>query len=308
VKKQVVALCIAGLGNRICCFVTGLYLAKLLNYDFKFVWETDAECMCEFDDLFSSYNSHRILYTELATTIEQYSSSRTCFYNPYKRHIYNEGTFLGWERDYKNQKILECLLSLPINNWYQTSTGIQYHNIIADNDLIFYFNPGYPGFIIKQEIINNLQELKLNSNVFTSIEKFIKDQNINHLTSGISIRKHNGANIAKQFTVNIGEVNKLINDNHNNAFFVMSDNKLYENYFSKIPNVLVYPTRSYPYWDSENTRWVRDKEAVIDAFISLLILSRTNILTSTINKENFTSSFLSLGYLYQNIDLKNLKG
>jgi predicted RNA-binding protein len=91
------------------------------------------------------------------------------------------------------------------------------------------------------------------------------------------------------------------------GYFVCSDDKATEDKFNELKNVLVYPKTSYveKLVDGEWTTKIKDsegrifpynvdrsKQSVIEAFIDLLILSRTNIIIR--NK----SSFLGWAKIY----------
>ena len=94
--------------------------------------------------------------------------------------------------------------------------------------------------------------------------------------------------------------------------YVCSDDKNTEMKFKKLNNVVIYPKSSYVEkfkdggWndvitDNEGRRFNfnvnRPKQSVIEAFVDLLILSRTKI------SVNSVSSFLNFAKLYSNIEL-----
>ena len=96
----------------------------------------------------------------------------------------------------------------------------------------------------------------------------------------------------------------------NNRFFICSDNKNTEDQFCKLANVITYTKTHYvekinsnvdwnqsPDSNSCNTNVMRNSESVIQGFIDMLILSRTNIISPDVG-----STFLQFSKLYSHIE------
>lgn len=152
--------------------------------------------------------------------------------------------------------------------------------------------------IPESELYSTINDLKLNNSIKQIINEFLTKNNINKNTIGIHIR---GSDSPRRID-NINHAFNLINQNQNNKIFVCTDEKEISDYIKQYKNIVSYNTTNFTEkfnksldWngsviDSDNRKWnynaTRNEQSVLDAFVELLILSKTNIIT-----EN-NSSFL----------------
>jgi hypothetical protein len=101
--------------------------------------------------------------------------------------------------------------------------------------------------------------------------------------------------------------------NSNNLFFICSDDSETEKNFSNLLNVVIHNKKNYAEKLNPSTSWndktvdyegrefyfniKRNSESVIEAFIDMLILSRTKIYNNTM------STFLTFANHYSNLNL-----
>jgi len=304
VNKTVVSLCISGLANRIDSILGGLYLSQLFNCDFKFVWEPDAECMCEYSDIFDSYTTRNITYQELEGMFYKQNHSTFCGMIDRKNFLISINE--EWRRYNSVPRKKKFLMRLPETHWFAAATLDKNINDIRDKNLIIYHNALVPDYIPYTQLTSLLLSLKIKKYICAEATQFITRNNININTTGILLRKHFGVDVCSLFDVNESYYVNLIDSNKDKNFYLMSDLKICEDLFNNKTNVCIYPKRSYVYWDTKYAHWRRDKNSIIDAFIGLLILSKTNIITPSTNNKGFRSSFSELSHLYQKIKLEKL--
>ena len=161
------------------------------------------------------------------------------------------------------------------------------------------------------------KELKINKNVLEKVNTFCSDNNINKDVFGIHIRTgefyDNEQQIQNAINSVYGLIQGKISDNSNVKIFVCSDNEDVENDLRKqLPdNIITLEKYHYTYKSVEGT-WResvadvdgrvfpynvnRNPETVIEGFLDMLILSRTNILTDSL------SSFLFFAKIYSKLD------
>jgi hypothetical protein len=303
-NKVVISLCISGLANRIDSLLGGLYWSQQLGYDFKFVWEPDAECMCTYDELFTSYNSANITYSSLEKLYKEEDYKIFCGIVDKVNFIKSITT--EWRRYESTPRKLKFLSSLQNDRWYSSKNIDQNCSDLQRENVIIYHNPETPSYLTDEVIIGLLKTFKLNKHVIEKAESFIISNSIDNNTKGILLRKHFGVDRSKLFDIDEASLKNTIINDTTTKYYLMSDSALCESNFKELSNIFIYPKRSYVFWDKEFGHWHRDKESVIDALIGLLILSKTNIQSPVTNDEMFYSSFLNLGYLYSNLELQDL--
>jgi hypothetical protein len=145
---------------------------------------------------------------------------------------------------------------------------------------------------------NVINDLSINENIKNVVSEFLVKNNINKNTIGIHIR---GSDSSCRLQ-NINDSFDLINKNRNKMIFACTDEREIFDKFKQYNNIVYYNTTQFTEkfnkqldWngsvvDSDNRRWnynaTRNEQSVIDAFIELMILSKTNIVS------NNSSTFL----------------
>jgi len=275
--NKVTIFCDGGLGNRLGVLIGGIITAKKLNLDYEICWPANSWCGCDFVDLFDT-NKNIINKNINELFLED-----------------SDDVFLIHENQtkYKLKKIYSHSL--------QTLELLKN----CENNIIYYHNQ-IPKYYDKSEIINTLSSLKIKKNITDEVKKFSKEHDIVNRI-GVHIRK-------TDFLPKVDD--KIIFDeirNSNNLFFICSDDSETEKNFSNLLNVVIHNKKNYAEKLNPSTSWndktvdyegrefyfniKRNSESVIEAFIDMLILSRTKIYNNTM------STFLTFANHYSNLNL-----
>jgi len=139
------------------------------------------------------------------------------------------------------------------------------------------------------EVNECYKRIKINSHIKNKVSSFITDKSIDKNTLGLHIR----ASDFPSRNSNIEFAKDFINKNQNKKIFVCTDEKEVELSLSVYSNLIFYPKLHYtekfdklknwngPTIDNDNRRWnynaARNEPSMIEAFIEMLILSKTTI-------------------------------
>jgi hypothetical protein len=280
--RKVKIFCDNGLGNRLNSLIGGLIVSDILNATPIVYWPINNWCGCDITDLYENI------------TFEIKHDKINDVFNDNINDIF-------LIRDNHSKINLKKIYELNINSLNEISN--------LKNDVIYYDTVSAPFCSIKKTI-EKLKQLKINSDILNKVILFLNEKNINNKTLGILFRKTDLEN-DNYMKIDENLIENFIKNNKNLFFYITSDCVETEKKFSLYQNVLIYPKKSYVEkyingsWDSliiddqfriSNFNVNRKKESVIEAFISLLILSRTNIIV------NIPSTFLQYSKLYSIID------
>jgi len=265
--------CDGGLGNRLGSLFGGLHFSMVNNKSPMIIWPENNWCGCSFKDLFDS----DIPNTDWGINLAVNNKSECNFIV----HDFSQ--------------IKYPVANIEENNF---KTSIKYKN--TNND-IFYYHNIIPDYIDTDTQILLLKSLKINSNILNKVNNFLEPYK-EQIITGLHFRK-------TDFRTFLDEdyYDKIIKQNLDKIFFVCSDDKQTELKFKLNKNVITFEKNNYVNklidsdWnasivDSEGRSFIfnvnRSRESVIEAFIDMLILSKTNIIT-----EN-SSTFLNFAKLY----------
>lgn len=255
--KQIFSICGAGLSNRIINLINTMYWAERLDMPFLTYWSQDAACQCSIADIFDSNRC-----------------SNVAFINKLQECITQD-----------------CNVS-HICDVKDVQTKQEYYSKYGS---LFFHTWVIPNYIDHARVLNFLKSISIAREIKQSAKEFINSKNINKNTQGILLRGTDG----KRYNIKTDDkyyFNYILR-NPNTTFFVTSDEqKLWEK-FSQLSNVVLYPTRSFVEYDSSAETVYRNKASVIDGFINMLILSKTNIINAT------GSSFQRVAQLYSELDI-----
>lgn len=276
---MVYAFTTSGLGNRLASIITGLFYSRFYNRPFKIVWSPNDECDCSYGDLFSSHNT--ISVDEFIDEIRSLPRITVCGFLEQKPFILNHPAL---KENLDTPLGRSFLNPLNPNYFLPPSLNIVYNSIFV------------PSFITKASITSLLSELKINENILLKVNQFIKNKNINRDTRGLVLRKTDASHL---HAIDDNKYMRLIQSNQNINYFISSDDMSTELTYNKLPNVICYPKLQYVTYNEDTHTLHRTRQSVIEAFISLLILSRTNM----VDVENKESSFYKSIIMYQEVPL-----
>jgi len=277
--KKLIIFCDGGLGNRLGVLVGGLIVSKTLQRAPVICWPQNTWCGCSYKDIFCN-------------DMENISLNINELFSTFK-----DSLFLIHE----NQTNLSLHKQL-----YPTKEAI--NNLVGDqiSDIIYYHN-SIPEFLDKKQVLQTLQNLQIVPHIQDIVDIFCTQNNIDRSVAGVHLRKTDYNSLIDE-----NQVQQYISENPEKRFFVCSDDKETEIKFSKNKNVIIRPKTFYAEKLDIDKSWCghiidregrsfnfnvnRSKDSVIEGFIDLLILSKTNITIETI------SSFLKFAKLYNELN------
>lgn len=286
--KKIFIFSDGGLGNRLNSLVGGLIAAELTNALPVVCWPVNNWCGCKFDDLY---------FCTLSITNDTIGS---IFLEDDKNYLIHEN---------QSEKNLKKI-------FLHTQDSIE--ALKQEFDDIVYYHNKLPKYFTSEQIISSLRAIKIKKSVLAVVEDFCRDNSISRITKGIHLRKTDyGNQIDSEKTL------QKIREDKFSKYFVCSDDELTEREFSELDNVITYPKTSYTQklvegdWTSKvidgegrtfHYNVLRSGQSVREAFIDLLILSRTKIITES--REGFLgwrrkknkSSFLQWAIIYSAIE------
>ena len=261
-----------GLGNRLNSLIGGLVASEKLDCTPVICWPVNNWCGCSFEDLFVS--NLEILDKGI-------------------NDIFLDDDKIYLTHDNQVGKVLK--------NKFDHSTETFELVRKMSEDIVYYYNK-IPSYFSEDDVIKKLKTFKITSSILISAKSFCYQHSIGKKTKGVHLRKTDHGR-----QIDSDQMFSSILNDKKSGYFVCSDDKTTEDKFNKLKNVLVYPKTSYveKLVDGEWTTKIKDsegrifpfnvdrsKQSVIEAFIDLLILSRTNIIIR--NK----SSFLDWAKIY----------
>ena len=276
-KNHMTINCDGGMGNRLNSLIGGIWTSKKLNIPYTIAWPSNNACGCYFHDLFDT------------TTPVTTQGINSLFENNIKN------IFLI----HKNHTKFE------LKRWYKMNED-SLKQLLTEDDHIIYYHDQIPGFITNKDIISILSELKIQKHILEEINNFCLNNKINSTVQGLHLRLTDRSD-----EINVNEFYNRVLSQPQDKFFVCSDDFDWESKFSSLDNVSTYQKTEYVEknipgkWrtkvtDQEgrisNYNVNRPRNSVIQAFIDLIILSKTSIIST-----NKNSTFLKIAYLYNNI-------
>ena len=278
--KDFIILCDGGLGNRLNSLIGGLIISNYLNLKPVICWPQNSWCGCSYNDIF--YDTEcSVINSDILSLFTEHIDSLFL--------IHENQTQLNIKSYYPN---LEMVNSLKTN---------KEKNIV-------YYNNSIPTFCDQQEVLHFLKNIKIKNKIKQTVQNFCSKYQINEEVAGIHLRKTD----FPDKSINEKDILNYVKNNSSTKFFICSDCKETETYFKDLDNVIVNFKNNYVQkyqegsWndtitDKEGRQFCfninRSRESVIDGFIDLLILSRTNIIIES------SSTFLKFAKLYKNINI-----
>lgn len=261
-----------GLGNRLNSLIGGLIAAEKIGCIPVICWPVNNWCSCSFEDLFVS--NLQILDKGL-------------------NYIFVDDEKIYLTHNNQTDKVLKMKFNHSIESLELLKKMSQ--------DIVYYHNK-IPSYFLEDDVIKKLKTFKIVPSILIPAKSFCDQYSVGKKTKGVHLRKTDHGR-----QIDSDQMFSIIQNDKKSGYFVCSDDKVIEDKFKKLKNVLVYSKTSYveKLVDGEWTTKIKDnegrifpynvhrsKQSVIEAFIDLLILSRTNIVIR--NK----SSFLEWAKIY----------
>lgn len=278
-RKTITIVCDGGLGNRFGSLFPASSIAAEYGLDYVVSWPVNNWCGCDFSDIFAPLHKFQ------TSTISEIAKNR-----PNDLFVLHE-----------NQTGVALKHMMPHTE--STLSHIKNSRI----DIVYYHNK-IPSYFTTEKIISVMKKFTLSDTVKKRVNRFCKEHNVGKNVKGIHIRKTDHPS-----QIDDSAIFSSIKNDATGRYFLCSDDKETEEKFSCLPNVITHKKNHYVdklingTWretitDSEgrsfNFNVNRTKESVIDGFVDMLILSRTNIVV-----KNNKSTFLEFAKLYQYLDI-----
>ena len=282
--RNIKILCDGGLGNRLNALIGGLVLAETLQARPKVFWPVNNWCGCSYGDLFSGS-------LEVA--------------NKGIRHVFNlnpDSAYLIHVNQINAP--LRTVLKQTREGWAQLQT------LNAD---VVYYHDSIPDWITRDQMLKVLSSLPIQSEIAGKALDFCGCNSIHAGTWGLQFRMTDYSS-HPLFKKDLAEFYRYVSLDKGARYYVCSDDQATEDAFSALDNVCAYPKTSYVQkyraggWNDRiiddegresNFNVNRPRQSVIEAFIALLILSRTRLAFDS------PSTFLSYAKIYSSINLEN---
>jgi len=256
--------CDGGIGNRINSLISGLAIARIFNLKYCVYWPENNWCQAEFTDIFKNE-----IYFKNASLTEL------------KGTLVNSIPML-------HDEIASKSLGINFNSAYQyTSLKDFSDKVICEKREIFYYPAVIPDWIPFANVIEELKRLSFTDHIVNSVRNYIQSS-IQRPFYGLHLRRTD-LNVG----LNDHEVLNLVLRNPQVTFFVCSDDPIAESLACVHPNVYARPKMSSVAKKIDHKSWLdetsdddgrlyfgnifRNKQAVIEGVIDLLILAHSQI-------------------------------
>jgi hypothetical protein len=260
-SKRIHILCDGGLGNRIAGLVSGLITADRLEMPAVVCWPSNNWCGAGFDDLFDmptvQHNGHGI------NDIIVPGSDAV-----FMLHENQTGVELRTELGHGRRSELVARAS--------------------GRDVVFY-TARVPEHIESQDVLAKIKHIKPAADVQRTVDEFCKLNLIDSTTVGLHLRKTDQYNLDEDWWYDYVQ-----RKGAGKRYFVCSDDRETESRFAALKNVVTFakthyvekliegPWRQDAVRDAEGRVFPnninRTRDSVIQAWVDLLIMSRTYIL------------------------------
>jgi len=274
--RKIKILCDGGLGNRLAGLLGGLITADKLNLAPHVSWPQNNWCGAEFDDLFDTQD---ITFDSCGIHDLMREDSKDIF----MLHENQTGARLKTQLSHgRNSELI-----------VQTRTA----------DVVFY-TARVPEHIPMIDVLNKLKNIQPRHKLRTRIEKFCGRHRINKDIMGLHLRKTDQMHLDEDWWYDYVQYKGA-----NKKYFVCSDDRDTEQRFLALPNVIAYPKTHYvekliegPWRQSAvqdhdgrifPNNIDRPRESVIQAWMDMLILSRTTILHTVKSSFSQTADWIS---------------
>lgn len=275
-SRKIKILCDGGLGNRMAGLVGGLITARNLKISPVVSWPRNNWCGAAFDDLFEpnglEFNSQGIhdLITDRSPDIFVLHENQT---------------------------------GATVKNLMSHGRPTELRIQTRSEDVVFY-TARVPEHLDHRQVLETLRSLRPRQKLQTRVDKFCAAHQINKSTVGLHLRKTDQQHLDEDWWFDYVQ-----RKGAGKRYFVCSDERDTEQRFAALHNIVVYPKTHYVEkliegpWrqaavtDGEGRIFPnnvdRGRESVIQAWMDLLILSRTYILPTVKSSFSQTAAWWS---------------
>lgn len=251
-ERFIVCVNRAGIGNRLRGLISAIRLCKLLDRKLLLYWENNQYLGCNFNDLFE--NKFDEIETEHQLNIIKIDDSKV--YRDVLEERFDDYTYIildTWKWIF-----LPGEIDKDFNKTYASKTG---ENI----DFEFERIPKN----LREEILKELNTLKLSKEVIEKVENFESKHNLSEY-NGMHMRRGDNkfTTDGREKVSSDDKFAKIILKNPNEKFFISSDSVL-----NSLSIKTLFPERVifYPQEDKKRSQ----KESIQEALAAIILLSKT---------------------------------
>lgn len=276
-------LCDGGLGNRLNSLIGGLIVAETLQARARIFWPENNWCGCSFGDLFAG-----------ALEVSNQGIRHLFSLHPDSAYLIHSNQI---------NAPLSTVLKQTREGWAQLRS--------LDTDVVYYHD-AIPEWIARDQILRVLHSIPIRAEIAEKALEFCGCNGINAGTWGLHVRKTDYS-AHPLFDMDLDGIYRYVSLDEGARYYICSDDQATEDHFSALDNVCAFPKTSFVQkyrpggWNDRiiddqgresNFNVNRPRQSVIEAFIALLILSRTRPAFDS------PSTFLGYAKLYSSINLK----
>lgn len=279
--RRITILCDGGLGNRLSGLVSGLHVAQVLDMTAVIAWPKNNWCGCAFSDLFAN---------------DDWTVTDQNVFQVFETHA--DAVFVIHEN--QTHHTLSQVMNHPANT---------IDRLRDSADPVVYYHNKLAPYVTEQQAIAQLRRLTLNTDINRAVEEFCQHNQINNHVAGLHLRKTENSNLKEHVLY------QQVLESPSQRYFVCSDDEATEQRFAELPNVCRFIKTSYVEkmiqgnWyenikdtDGRATKYNinRTRQSVIEAFVDMLILSRTWIRPTVKSSfANFAKLFAQVKYSHE---------
>lgn len=271
--KNLINYSSGGLSNVLMPLSSSIYLSKIMNRNLIVCMEPTFRCQINLNDIFEN-NINIINFNDL--------------------NNYSQLQIFANKDDIQLTTVLYGNDTLKKLNELYGSKPVSLFDINDDSDNILIYHNDFLTQVNIEDSLNELRNLKIKPHILLEFNNFIINNNITKKTYGVHARGtdyvHDSIEPYSQ------KILDLINLENDCKIFFCSDDPEWESYiYNKFPNNVIIRKKNSkliknnPSVNSWVNNVLTDKNAVIDGFIDLLILSKCHL-----HMYNIHSSFAKL--------------
>lgn len=259
-------LCDGGLSNRLNALVFALILKRRFGGEWRIAWPVNNWCGAPFEKLFDCDLAHD------DRSIESFKL------NEHRHLMLMHENQIGFDP-------ARLVINRTLNGYDD------YQRVLASHDSVVYYNSLLPGFVSDAEVNDALQLLRPGAEVARRASEFVYRHGIDATWAGLHIRKSDfGDAVNDQAWFEQAKASAR-------RIFVCSDDAEVNRRFAALPNCAVFDKTAFPekldgganwqHWtqDAEGRRFpfniTRSGASVLEGFIDQLILSQTEVITTS---------------------------
>jgi len=265
--------------------ILGIYFAQTYGYTYHLLWQAPFK----YSDIFQPTDLIKLHTHKLYISSFHYDAAVTLRYgNSLDEHFDKDNTPIH------NPSLFETELAKKRYNRLLSKDNQSLKSIFLYHWTLRVISP------LSAKI--TLSKLKIKKNIINKVNTFINKHKIDKTWIGLHIRATDCPAAIKDSS----GIYRYIKDNPDKKFFVCSDDRQVEEKLCSLPNAFHRAKKFYTIYNKATNSVKRVRFDYVEAFIDVLILSRTtlgeNIIRAHGPRDPFGSTFFQLAYYYNMLE------